>query len=60
MLTLSLIKGTVNVISSDIPFKEGHYQFTTVPFKPLTDQGFTTVPFNLGLIKDSQRYPLNL
>ena len=28
---------TFSVISSDLPFKEGHPQFTTVPFKSLTD-----------------------
>jgi len=45
-----------------VPFKPLVDQgFTTVPFKPLVDQGFTTVPFKpLGLIKDSQQYPLNL
>ena len=32
-----LLKGTVSVILSDIPFKEGHHQFTTVPFKPLAE-----------------------
>ena len=32
-------KGTVSVISSDIPFKEVQFRFTTVLFKPLTDQG---------------------
>ena len=28
-----LLKGTVSVISSDLPFKEEHPRFTTVPFK---------------------------
>ena len=26
-----------SVVSSDLPYKEGSPQFTTVPFKPLTD-----------------------
>ena len=32
-------KGTITVISSDPPFVEWHFRFTTAPFKPLTDQG---------------------
>ena len=31
------LKVTVYVISSDLPFKEEHPRFTTIPFKPLTD-----------------------
>ena len=34
---LSTIKGTVSIISSDLPFKEGYPRFTTVPFKSLTE-----------------------
>ena len=34
--TLSRVKGTVSVISSDLPFKERHSQFKTVPFKSFT------------------------
>ncbi len=30
-------KGTVGIISSGPPFKEGRVRFTTVPFKPLSD-----------------------
>ena len=30
-------KGTVSVISINVPFKEGRSRFTTVPFKPVTD-----------------------
>ena len=28
---------TVSVISSDLPFKEGHIRFTAIPLKPFTD-----------------------
>ena len=31
---MALLKGTVDVISSDPPFEELHVPFTTVPFKP--------------------------
>ena len=31
-------KGTVSVISGDPPCKDGKVRFTTVPFKPLSDQ----------------------
>ena len=40
-----MIKGTVSVISSNLPFKEKHSRFTTVPFKPLTDQGCRIYPY---------------
>ena len=36
---VSFIKGTVDVISRDPSFVEVHVQFTTVSFKPLSDQG---------------------
>ena len=32
------IKGTVSVISSDPPCKDGNARFTTVPLKALSDQ----------------------
>ena len=32
------VKGTVNVISSDPPWKDDNPRFTTVPLKPLSDQ----------------------
>ena len=32
-------------MSSDLQLVEWCLRFTTVPFKPLVDQGFTTVPF---------------
>ena len=31
-------KGTVSVISSDLPFINSYVRFTTVPFKPLSGQ----------------------
>ena len=39
------LKGTVSVILSDLPCKDVNAQFTTVPFKPLTDQGGQTFPY---------------
>ena len=38
ILILILVKGTVNVISSDPQFVEWVFEFTPVPFKPLTNQ----------------------
>ena len=35
--TEKVAKGTVCAISGDIPFKDRHHGFTTVPFKPLID-----------------------
>ena len=35
-----VVKGTVSVISSDLPFIEWHVRFTTIPLKPLLDLGF--------------------
>ena len=32
------VKGTVSVISSDLPFKEGNARLTTVPIKALSDE----------------------
>ena len=37
-----IFKGTVSVISSDLPLKKGHPRFTTILFKLLTDQGWQT------------------
>ena len=34
------LKGTVSVISSDLPVLEWHVQFTTITLKPLFDQEF--------------------
>ena len=34
------IKGTVQVISSDLPLVEWHVRFKTLPFKPLSVQGW--------------------
>ena len=34
------VKGTLSLISSDPPWKEGMQKVTTVPFKPLTDQSW--------------------
>ena len=31
---------TVSLISSDLPFVDRYVRFTTIPFKPLLDQGF--------------------
>ena len=36
-------KGTVSIISTDLPFIEWHLRFTTIPFKPLIDQGFVDI-----------------
>ena len=36
---VSYIKGTIDVISRDPLFVGVHVQFTTVSFKPLSDQG---------------------
>ena len=33
------LKGTVSVISSDLPFKDGFPRFPTVPLKPFSLQG---------------------
>ena len=33
-----MIKGTVSVISSDLPSKDDNVRFTTVPLKTLSDQ----------------------
>ena len=33
--TVIIVKGTVSVISSDPPFKDGNVRFTTVPLKSL-------------------------
>ena len=33
-----LLKGTVSIISSDPPCKDGNAQFTIVPLKPISDQ----------------------
>ena len=35
----NLIKGTVSLISNDLSFIECHVRFTTIPLKPLYDQG---------------------
>ena len=35
-----MLKGTVSVISNDLPFIKKHVQFTTIPIKPLFEQGF--------------------
>jgi len=35
-----LHKESVSVISSDLPFVEWNNRFTTIPFKPLLNQGF--------------------
>ena len=32
-----LLKGTVRVISSNLPFIEMHNRFTTIPLKPFVD-----------------------
>ena len=37
-----VLKGTVSVNSSDLPFVEWHNRFTTISFKPLFDKGFRT------------------
>ena len=37
-LNFFYIKGTVSVILSDPSCKEGNVRFTTVPYKPLSDQ----------------------
>ena len=34
----SQVKGTVSVIASDPPCKDGNVRFTTVPWKALSDQ----------------------
>ena len=39
---LKVFKGTVSVISSYLPCR-----FTTVPYNPLTDQGYIHIPINL-------------
>ena len=36
-------KGTVSIISTDLPLIEWHLRFTTIPFKPLIDQGFVDI-----------------
>ena len=33
---------------NDLPFKEDSPRFTTVPFKPLTNQGWQTFPYLSG------------
>ena len=38
VILMSIIKGTVNVISSDPPSKDENAQFSTVPLKALSDQ----------------------
>ena len=38
-------KGTLTIISSDPPFVEWRFRFTTAPFKPLTDQGCRNYPY---------------
>ena len=42
----SLVKGTSGVISSDPPIVDWCFQFTPVPFNPLTAQGYRTFPLN--------------
>ena len=37
-LSSALLKGTVRIISSDPPCKDGNAWFTKVPFKDLSDQ----------------------
>ena len=44
-------KGTVRVILSDSPCKDGNVGFTTVPLKPLTDQGCQIYSHNSTNIK---------
>ena len=36
-LTSNILKGTVSVISSDPPCKDGNARFTTIPLKALSD-----------------------
>ena len=36
MIKKNFFKGTVNVISSEPPYKDGNAQFITVPFKALS------------------------
>ena len=36
-LSSDLLKGTVSVISSDPPCKDGNARFTTIPLKALSD-----------------------
>ena len=38
VILMSIIKGSVNVISSDPPSKVENAQFSTVPLKALSDQ----------------------
>ena len=33
-----ILKGTVSIISSNPPCKDGNSRYTTVPFKPLSQQ----------------------
>ena len=40
LIQIQLFKGTVSVILSDHPFVKWHVRFTTIPFKPLSIQGF--------------------
>ena len=42
----SLVKGTLGVLSSDPPIVDLCFRFTTVPFNPLTAQGYRTFPLN--------------
>ena len=42
---VSKITSSVSVISSDPPCKNSKTRFTTVPLKPLTDQGCRTVSY---------------
>ena len=37
---LPSFKGTLRIISCDLPFIAWHVWFTTIPFKPLSNQGF--------------------
>ena len=45
---LSKLKGTVAVITSDLPFIEWHVRFTAIPFKPLSDQEFNRYSYLFG------------
>ena len=40
-----LVKGTVGVTSSNPLFLEWYVRFTTVPFKPITEQWCQTYPY---------------
>ena len=47
----TVVRGTVSVVSSDPPYKEGNVRFTTVPSKPLSIYRVETYRNRLNILQ---------